>query len=190
MEVRLSNGDMAQLVRVVTAAGADAGAGTVTSGQTAHASPITGNPVRVGARAITADPTAVISGDAVDLKASTVGALAVTLNQVPELTWAYSAAAGGITDATAIAAKTAAAAGIRNYVTGLQVQNTNATATEFLVLDGATPLYRGYLPANQVDCVEVNFSTPLRGSPATALNIQCATTGAAVYANLQGFIAP
>lgn len=174
MQQRLSSGDLAEQI----------------TGQAAHDAVAVGNPVRVAGKAVTADPAAVATGDQADVKVSTVGAVAVTLNQVPELTWQYAAQAGGILNATAIAAKAAAAAGIRNYVTGLQLQNAGAVATEFVVLDGAAVMWRGNLPAAMVDCFEVNFRTPLRGTAATALNIQCLTTGAAVYANLQGFIAP
>lgn len=51
---------------------------TQVQGAAAHDSPIAGNPLRGGGRAVTAAVTAVTAGDAVDLVASTQGVLATT----------------------------------------------------------------------------------------------------------------
>jgi hypothetical protein len=107
-----------------------------------------------------------------------------------DLDWQYAAPAGGIITNTAVAVRAAQAAGTRNYVTAMQLRNTNAVATEFVILDGATIIWRGQLPANMAGAEDFNFPTPLRGTAATAINVQCLTTGAAVYANLQGYSAP
>ncbi|WBV43523.1 hypothetical protein [Pseudoroseomonas cervicalis] len=110
---------------------------------------------------------------------------------IPEADWQYAAAAGGITTSTDVVLKAAAAAGIRNYVTSIDIRNAHATvATEVVIKDGATVIWRQLLPAAMLAPVEITFPTPLKGSAATALNLACVTTGAQVYVNAQGFSAP
>ena len=101
--------------------------------------------------------------------------------------WQYAAASGGITDTTDVAVR-AASTSERGYVTGIQLRNANAVATEFVIKDGATVIWRTSLPASMTAPVVVSFATPLRGSVNTALNVACITTAAQVYANVQGYI--
>lgn len=165
--------------------------GTATvGGVAAHDAAISGNPVRLAGRALTSSYTAVSTGDTADLVTTLDGRLVETPHAIPENTWQYAAASGGIVNTTDVAAKAAAAAGIRNYVTGIQLRNTNAVATEFVVKDGSTVIWRTQLPASMAGSIDCTFSPPLRGTAATAVNVACITTGAAVYANLQGYIAP
>lgn len=122
------------------------------------------------------------------------GAQALVLPySVPEQTFQYSPPAGGITNsATAVAAKAAAGAGLRNYVTGLTLStDTLGAATDFVVLDNTTPLYRIRLTAAALQAVNINFPTPLRPTANTAINIQTVTavTGG-VYCSLTGYVAP
>jgi hypothetical protein len=139
---------------------------------------------------VTTNYAAVASGDQADLISTAVGALIVKPNAIPEHSWNYPAAAGGITGNADVQVRAAGAAGIRNYVTSMQIRNVSATATEFLIKDGAsTVLWRDFLPANSAP-PPITFSDPLRGSAATALNVQCVTAGAQVFVNLQGHFAP
>ena len=157
----------------------------------ASGSPATGsNPLFIGGEVRTANRAAEVTGDILPFQLSSIGSLLVNPYSLPEATWSYVAPAGGIVNNVAVAARASAGAGIRNYVTGLQLSNANAVATEFVILDNATPLWRGFLPANNATTYSFEFITPLRGTAATALNIQCLTTGAQVYANLQGYAAP
>lgn len=169
---------------------ATATANTPVVGAAAHDAVISGNPERIAGRAVTANYTAVANGDTADIITTLVGAIVDKPYSIPELDWQYAAAAGGIINTTDVVAKAAAAAGIRNYVTGIQLRNTNAVATEFVVKDGATVIWRTQLPASMAGSMDVQFPTPLKGTAATAVNIACITTGAAVYANLQGYSAP
>ncbi|MCX7369856.1 MAG: hypothetical protein NTX90_13370 [Alphaproteobacteria bacterium] len=109
---------------------------------------------------------------------------------LPEVPWFYVSAAGGIVNNTALQVRAAAGAGLRNYVQAIQLTNANAVATEFLILDNVTPLWRGFLPASNASTFDFEFIVPLRGTANTILNVQCVTTGAQVYANLQGYSAP
>ncbi|MHB8973304.1 MAG: hypothetical protein ACYC3X_24060 [Pirellulaceae bacterium] len=110
--------------------------------------------------------------------------------QIPELEWSYAAAAGGIVNTTDVALAAAAGAGLRRYITSLQVKNTNATATELVLKDGATVIWRGHVAANMTATDTIEFANPLRTTANTALNVACITTGAAVYVNAQGYTAP
>lgn len=100
-----------------------------------------------------------------------------------------------LTTNTSTAAFAAAATGLRNFCTAIQAYNTHATvSTTFSILDGSTVIFTGFLPAITAALVLVPlvvvFPTPLKGSAATAMNVQCGTTGANVYWNLEGYSGP
>lgn len=163
---------------------------TSVAGAAAHDAAGTGNPVKIGAKAINVAPSPVsATGDISDLYTTMVGALIQKPYAIPEADWSYSGASA-ITTAVSVALKAAGAAGMRNYATGMQIQNTGATATEVQVLDGATVIWRGFLPANMLAIADINFMTPLRGTAATAMNFNVVTAGANVYVNAQGYQAP
>ncbi|HDU1185824.1 TPA: hypothetical protein REU56_002934 [Listeria monocytogenes] len=145
--------------------------------------------MRIGGRALTANYTAVQTGDAADFVTTLVGALIQKPFSIPELDWMYSGATP-VTTTTDVALKAAPGAGIRNYLTGIQIQNTSTTATEVVIKDGATVIWRGYAPASMTVCADMTFPTPLRTTAAAALNFACITTAANVYVNAQGYQAP
>lgn len=143
------------------------------------------------ATGLSANPTAVTTGRGIDLLATLIGALVNKPFSIPEADWQYAGAAGGITGTTDVVLKAAAAAGIRNYVTSIDLRNAHATvATEVVIKDGATVIWRQLLPAAMATPVDITFPTPLRGTAATAVNFACLTTGAQVYVNAQGYAAP
>jgi hypothetical protein len=147
-------------------------------------------PVMV-ATGLSANPSAVTSGRVVDLLATLIGALVNKPFSIPEADWQYAGAAGGITGTADVVLKAAAAAGIRNYVTSIDLRNAHATvATEVVIKDGSSVMWRQMLPAAMAAPVNIVFPTPLRGSAATAVNFACLTTGAQVYVNVQGYAAP
>lgn len=159
-------------------------------GQTSHDGAISGSPIRVGARAVTTNYTAVSSGDAADLVSTLVGALITKPYSIPENDWTYAAASGGIVNTTDVAIKAAAGAGIRNYLTGMDIRNSHASvATEVVIKDGSTVIWRGQFNANS-GMTNVVFETPLKSTANTALNAACITTGASVYVNARGYVAP
>lgn len=109
----------------------------------------------------------------------------ITPYSVSNLTWNYPSASGGITNTTDVAIKASAGAGISNYVAAIQVSNASATvATEVVIKDGATVKERIHCPAMMPN-TNITFPIPIKGSAATALNVACITTGAAVYVNAQ-----
>jgi hypothetical protein len=161
-------------------------------GPAAHDAVVSGNPNRIAARAVTANYAAVATGDVADAICTVVGAIITTPFSIPDANWSYAGIAGGITTTADVALRVAGAAGIRNYVTGINMRNAHATvATEVVIKDGAsTVLWRGFLPAAMAASQEVQFISPLRGTAATAMNFACITAGAQVYVNAQGFAAP
>lgn len=166
---------------------------TGVAGAAAHDAAISGNPVRLAGRALTAHYTAVATGDVADLVTTLVGALVTRPFAIPEQDWVYAAASGGIVNTTDVAIAAAAGAGLRRYLTGISIQNASATvATEVVIKDGSTVIWRGYVGTSALlnSAVSVVLPTPLKTTANTALNVACITTGAAVYVNAQGYTAP
>lgn len=170
--------------------------GTAASGAT-----IGVNPVAVGFDARTSN-LAVTNGQAVYGVSTMAGAQIVYPWSIPELTWQFAAASGGIVNTTtAVTLQSAGAAGIRNYLTRLQLSCNSGTftATEIAIRDGAagTVIWRGNIPSSTsavpMAMQTLNFEPPLRGSAATLMEFVTLTaTGAstAVYVNAQGFQGP
>jgi hypothetical protein len=109
--------------------------------------------------------------------------------------WSYAGATGGIDNTnTAVTFKAAGAAGLRNYITDIQVSHaTLGAATELAIRDGAagTVLWRMTLGTVANENISVSFKTPLVGSIATLLEVITLTgvTGDVIF-NAQGFTAP
>lgn len=163
------------------------GSGTfIMGGVAAHDAAISGSPVRVAGRAITANYTGVATGDVADLTTTVVGSLITKPYSIPEADWTYGSITP-ITTAVTTAVKVAGAAGIRNYVTGLQFINTSATVGVVSIQDGTTVIWAGYAPQNVP--ITASFKTPLKGTAATAMNFVTAMAGS-IYVNVQGYQAP
>lgn len=165
------------------------------TGQSAHDGVISGNPVRIGCRAMTADYTAVQTGDQADALCNLVGHQIVRPWSIPENTWNFASGASGIVNTTtAVSMKGAAAAGIRNYINSLQIAtDALGAATELVIRDGAagTVIWRTKLQTAALPTTTINFDPPLKSTAATLLEVATLTavTGG-VYVNAQGFIAP
>lgn len=106
--------------------------------------------------------------------------------------WNYAAAASGIVNTTtAVTIKTAAGAGIRNYIKSLQLgSDTLGGATEVVVRDGAggTVLWRAKLQTTALIPTTINFDPPLRGTANLLMEVAALTgvTGG-IYVDAQGF---
>jgi len=163
---------------------------SITAGQTAHSSPSTGNPVRIGGRVSTTLDTTLIQNDACDAFMTTAGQQVVKLYGTAENDWQYAAAAGGIVNTADVAIKTAGAANIRNYITSISIMSEAlATATELVIKEGATVIFRTKIPLAGLPLTHIEFPTPLKGAAATQLNVALLTASAtgAVYFNAQGY---
>jgi hypothetical protein len=114
----------------------------------------------------------------------------------PQANWSYAAAASGIVNTTtAVTIKTAAGAGVKNYITSIQIMSEALTnATELAIRDGAggTVLWRTKIATGGLTAGEpIRFNTPLVGTANTLLEVVTLTASGAgaVYFNAQGFTA-
>lgn len=144
-----------------------------------------------------AAPTTRTEGQGGPLQTTSAGALVSKPYAEAARDWNYAAAASGIVNTTtAVTVKAAGAAGIRNYVTGIQVMaEALGTATELAVRDGAggTVLWRTKIGTGGLtDGLSISFPSPLKGTAATLLEVVTLTASGtgAVYVNLQGYEAP
>lgn len=151
---------------------------------TANPLPVTGQ-----GQARTSNPSAVGNGANIPQTLTSVGVQVVKQFSIPELDWQYAAPSGGLLTASSTAIKAAAGTGIRNYLTGATVINVGATPTEFAILDGATVIWRTFLPANMSTPIDLTFITPIKTTANAAMNIQV-ITASTVYFNAQGYAAP
>lgn len=101
--------------------------------------------------------------------------------------WSYAAAGGGITDTSDVVLKAAGGFGVSNYLTSLQICNTSNVATEVVIKDGSTVIWRCKVGASMISPATIEFPKPLVGSANTALNAACITTSSATYINAQGY---
>jgi hypothetical protein len=168
--------------------------GTVTAsnaaGDVAHDAADSGNPVKIGVVAKSSDPTAVATGDRVNLYADLNGKLIVLPYSLPENTITGSTAA--ITDTTSTSVIAAAGAGIRNYVTTIIVTNSHASVGTLVTItdgSGGSTLAKGYAKENGGGWA-LTLPVPVKTTANTALHAVCGTTGANVYVTAIGYKAP
>ena len=155
------------------------------------------SPLPIGLECRTSSKTSVTNGTLVRSIATVDGRQITRLNSIPENEWVYAAASGGITNTTTAATLVAAqAAGVRNYLTSLQLSSdVLGAATEIAIRDGAggTVLWRGKIgTAGIAGVITIQFSDPLKSTAATLLEVvtlSASVTGS-VYVNAQGYIAP
>jgi hypothetical protein len=178
------------LTQISGAANSSGGAtgGLGVGGFAGHSATASGNPIQVGGVVATAVETTLVSGDQCRVAMSTNQQLVTVEGAVPDLSWAYAAAAGGIVNTTDVAIAAARGASIRNYLKAIQIKNAHATvATEVVIKDGATIIWRGHVAAAMNSSDVFEFEPPLRGTANTAMNVACITTGAQVYCSAQGY---
>jgi hypothetical protein len=111
----------------------------------------------------------------------------------PSTFWSYAAATGGIVNTTtAVTIKTAAGAGVRNYLGTLILSNdTLGAATEVAIRDGAAGavLWRGKLQTAASGAMSMVFAPPLKGTANTLLEVVTltATVTGGVFVNATGY---
>ena len=154
-------------------------------GNIAEDTAATSNPLICGGVARTALPAStVVAGDAIRQTFSVSGQLVTKENAPADLDFYANVT---VTTSAQTAIRAAQASPIRQNVTGLTFQNTNATATTLTIQDGSTTLITFSVPASMTLPVQLDFPTPLRGTAATALNYTAGTTGANILLNVIGF---
>ena len=142
-------------------------------------------PMLVGGIVRTALPAAtVVAGDAVRATFSRSGQLVFKQFAPGDLDFIVNTT---VTTATQTAIRAAQGADIRQSVTQITYQNTNATATTLTIQDASATLIAISVPASMTLAQQLTFPTPLRGSANAALNYTAGTTGASVLLNVTGF---
>ena len=185
------------VVGTLSKALAQQAATTYVNGITFEGGGINTNVFPVGLECRTSSKTSVSNATQVRPIATVDGRQVIRLNSIPENEWVYAAASGGITNTTtAVTLVAAQAAGIRNYLTNLQLSSDAlGAATEIAIRDGAggTVLWRGKIGTAGIAGVStIQFSDPLKSTAATLLEVvtlSASVTGS-VYVNAQGYIAP
>jgi len=155
------------------------------------------SPLVIGLEGRTSSKTSVTNATLVRSISTLDGRQITRLNSIPENEWVYAAASGGITNTTtAVTLVAAQAAGVRNYLTSLQISSdVLGAATEIAIRDGAggTVLWRGKIGTAGIAGVStIQFSDPLKSTAATLLEVVTlsASVFGGVYVNAQGYIAP
>lgn len=144
-----------------------------------------GNPVKIGGKALSANPAAVTSGDRVNALYDLQGRQIVAQTLPEALVRGVSAAMTGTADTQVIAAQ---GAGIRIYLTHFVVFNyAGAVATQVNIKDGATTIYSVYVSAAGGQ-ISITLPVPLRLTANTALNAACVTTASNTIVSASGFI--
>jgi hypothetical protein len=157
------------------------GAGAIVAEDTAS----TANPLIMGGVVRTALPAAtVVAGDAVRSTFSRSGQMVCKEFAPGDLDFVVNTT---VTTATQTAIRGAQGADIRQNVTQITYQNTNATATTLTIQDASATLIVISVPASMTLAQQLTFPTPLRGSANAALNYTAGTTGASVLLNVTGF---
>jgi hypothetical protein len=163
-------------------------AAVTAGGAAAHDAAISGNPVRIAGRALTTAYTSVTTGDTADIVTTIRGYQITKENCIPE---DHLSAVITVTNNADNAVFAAAAAGLKNCLTSLTLQNTNATAPGVVsIRDGTTVRWSVNLPASMTTPLHFVFPTPPVTTAATALNIIAATTAANILVSATGYRAP
>jgi hypothetical protein len=168
-------------INTLVPVGDDATQSQKTTGNTANDTPDSGNPVKIGGKAKTTNPTKVSDADRVDGMFDVVGRQVNINSQVRELmTTAMTTITSSTTETTILAA---GAAGVFNDITHLSISNDNTiTDTRVDIRDstGGTIRLSYYVPAKGT--IIVSFNPPF--PQATAANnwtAQCGTSVANIY---------
>jgi hypothetical protein len=146
---------------------------------------VSGSISRVGGKVTTGVDLTLLNNDASDFNMTTSGALINHPFAPPEQQFTVTSVR---TDAADFPLRVATAS-VRAYLTGLQLQNTSATASVIQIKDGATVIWSASLPASMATPVNIDFAVPIRTTANTALNFACLTTGTNTFVNAQGFMA-
>lgn len=153
-------------------------------GNVAHDTAVSGPPVLVGADATTSlvAETAVANGDTTYIRATTDGRLLVHPYGSPE-----NIVSGAITntDGANTQVIAAGAAGVITYLTTISIQNSSAAGVAVQIKDGTTVKAELWAPGG--GGVVLTLPCPLRGSAATAWNVDAGAATTTIYATFVGY---
>jgi len=157
-------------------------------GEVAHDAADSGNPVKVGAKAIASVETVtqVAAADRTDLHADLNGVLITRPYTTQEeiLSERISNTDGA---ATAFTTFDAGGAGIHNYVTTIIVHNSSATDGYIDIRDGVAGAVLMTIPLPTLGGAVINLPVPLKGAANTALAYDVSGALSTVYISLVGY---
>lgn len=155
----------------------------VAAGDVAHDAADSGNPVKIGGKARTTNPTAVSDADRVDATFDTAGRMVVVNNQCREL-MAYQTTT--ITSSTASTTIVTAIASTFCDITGIQITNSSATATLFTIRDssGGTIRWSNQIPATSGIVIPIITPWP-QATVNTAWVGTCGSSVASIQVSVQ-----
>jgi hypothetical protein len=149
-------------------------------GITAAGSASSGNPVRVGARAATTNPTAVSDGQVSNIMTDKMGRQVVVQGHTRELVGKQATTITSSTTATTVV--TAGGASVFTDLTSLTVTNSSATATLVTLSDGTVSMVFN-VPGG--GGFTMPFNPPMPATTAnTAWTLTCGTSVASIYCNV------
>lgn len=152
---------------------------TFVSGHNSNGTSDSGRPLGVGAF--------VFNGTSWDRSRGDANGTVVTPHALAASRWSYAGVSGGITTTSDVTLIAAGGTSVRNYLSALQYINTSAVASEIVVKEGSTVLWRGYAPAAMTQAEKIMFEVPLRAAPNTPLTVALLTTATATIVSAQGF---
>lgn len=159
-------------------------------GNVAHDAADSGNPVKVGARAVNVEITQASNNDRSDMLTDLSGKLLVMPYSVSDVSLNGNPAA--ITTGASVSTIGTQGAGLRIYVTDVTAVNSHATiGTTINLLDGntSTVIWQGYCVAAGGG-VAKSFIKPPRTTASNPLFAQIGSSGANVILSVQGYAAP
>lgn len=179
----------AQTLATVTTVSTVTAVTTLTGGGVAHDGADSGNPIKVGARAVAAEITPVTAGDRVDLLTDLAGKLIVIPFCNPEniVSGCISTAMTATTSLSLIASPGGA---LRNYITQITVSCAHATqGTDIEIQDGTGGTTFYIIPAAALyGGAAVTFNPPLKQpTAATGLFVKNTTTGSSTKISANGY---
>lgn len=158
-------------------------------GDVAHDAADGGSPVKVGAKAVNAEPAAVANADRANLITDLVGKL-ITLPYANPENFVSGCISSAMTGTTSTSLVGAPGAGLRNYITTIIASCGHATqGTDILIQDGSGGTTLMVIPAAALfGGAAITLPTPLRQPTAnTALYAQNVTTGSSTKVTALGY---
>lgn len=159
---------------------------TLTGGGVAHDGVDSGNPVKVGGRAVAglSGATLVAAADRSDLVTGTDGALIVRGIPLEDIV----SGVASITDGSSTSVIAAQGSGVKVYLTDVTIANTSATAVTVDIRDGAAGSVKWTFPAPaNTSGVTHRFGSPLPFSANTAVCADPSASASTVTVSLGGF---
>jgi hypothetical protein len=158
---------------------------TLTGGGVAHDSVDSGNPIKIGGRAVAglSGATLVAAADRTDLVTDTGGQLLVRKTPLEDIVTGVLAN----TDGASTSVIAAQGAGVKTYITDVTIANSSATNVTVDLRDGTAGSVKWTFPVPANGGVTHRFETPLPFSANTAVAADASAAATTITISLGGF---